>query len=159
MTESYPETAASPTPAAPTLATALVTDPAAEARPDHAKSRSNRRNALMSGVNYLGRSATIILAGWPRCSLGAESPVFWCGRGCPWWGRRWGSCRGFADTRGGDSDPPAPAHPEGVSGWASPLWSRETGAVVVTDAGIVVVVGVMAVGVRTTTWPRASLRR
>ena len=113
----------------------------------------------LSGVNYLGRSATIILAGWPRCSLGAESPVFWCGRGCPWWGRRWGSCRGFADTRGGDSDPPAPAHPEGVSGWASPLWSRETGAVVVTDAGIVVVVGVMAVGVRTTTWPRASLRR
>ncbi|MCC7279636.1 MAG: hypothetical protein IT487_15155 [Chromatiaceae bacterium] len=48
MTESYPETATSPTPAAPTLTTASVTDPAAEARPDHAKSRSNRRNALKS---------------------------------------------------------------------------------------------------------------
>ena len=48
MTESHPETAASPTPAVPTLDTALVTDPSAEARPDHAKSRSNRRNALKS---------------------------------------------------------------------------------------------------------------
>ncbi len=48
MTESYPETAASPTPAVPTLATALVTDPAAEASPDSPKSRSNRRNALKS---------------------------------------------------------------------------------------------------------------
>ena len=37
--------------------------------------------AQLSGVNYLGRSATIILAGEPRCSLGAESPIFWCGRG------------------------------------------------------------------------------
>ena len=48
MTESSPETAASPTPAVPTLTTALVTDPAAVANPDSAKSRSNRRNALKS---------------------------------------------------------------------------------------------------------------
>ncbi len=48
MPESYPETAASPTPAAPTLDTASVTDPAAEARPDRPKTQSNRRNALKS---------------------------------------------------------------------------------------------------------------
>ena len=52
MTESYPETAASPTPAAPTIApasvTATPTDPAALASLDSAKSRSNRRNALQS---------------------------------------------------------------------------------------------------------------
>ncbi|MGB8144846.1 MAG: hypothetical protein WCF05_06725 [Chromatiaceae bacterium] len=52
MTESYPETAASPTPAAPTIAparvTATPTDPAALASLDRAKSRSNRRNALKS---------------------------------------------------------------------------------------------------------------
>ncbi len=48
MPESYPETATSPTPAVPTLTTASVTDPAAESRPDNAKSRSNRRNALKS---------------------------------------------------------------------------------------------------------------
>ena len=52
MTESQPGTAASPTPAAPALATVSVTatptDPSALASPDSPKSRSNRRNALKS---------------------------------------------------------------------------------------------------------------
>ena len=94
--------------------------------------------------NYLGRRAPLFFRG--RVSY----ILVWEGHG----GRRWGRCRGFADTRGGDNDPPAPAHPEGVSGRTSPLWPLETGAVVVAGAGVVV-----AGGVRPPTWPRASLRR
>ena len=68
----------------------------------------------VSGVNYLGRLAPLFFRGRVSYVLVWEG-VPHQGRG----GRRWGHCRGFADTRGGDIDPPAPTHPEGVSGRAS----------------------------------------
>ena len=113
--------------------------------------------AWISGVNYLGRSATIILAGLLSLFFRVKvSDVV------GWLLAPRGGCRGLADARGSDNYPPTRlvAHPEGAgSGQTSPVMVPEDGAVVVADGGIVVAAGAVIVAASAVTWPRASLRR
>ena len=87
MTESYPETAASPTPA-PRQSQATPTDPSALASPVSSKSRSNRRNALKStGPRSVAGKARFsdnaLSLGFLSRHLPARGPMLASGQGGP----------------------------------------------------------------------------